>query len=794
MLTRTRVVATAVAAVALVTVGTVVAPAATSAESPANAPAGAAHAPEHGSRHGSRHRQFEIEVLSSPPESVSGGDARIEISAPPGVPTYAVRVYVNGDNVTGDFAGERRSRTLEGVIDGLPVGDSEIRVVARGWPWRRSAQAKLTITNHPITGPMFSGPQQQPFLCSDAGDRANAELGPAVDSDCSVDTVTSFLYKNTGGSLLPYDPAAPRPADMATTTTMDGDTVDFIVRWERGTINRFIYSIAMLSPHDQAVDSPDLSAWNDRLIYYFQGGVGIGHYQGDPSRSRMLYDYGLSQGYAVAYSTGTKTGEHYNLELGGETAIMVKDRFVTAYGDPDYTVGVGGSGGGIQQYVYAQNHAGLIDAGIPQYSYPDMVTQTIHVGDCELLERWIDMELLAGSTKWADWNNREWLEGMNASNEVTNPAGAVMPPGYPAGASECIRSWRGLSPLTLNPNFGTAPGISPADQASTHWTHFDDLVNIYGINPDDGYANTTIDNVGVQYGLQALVDGNITSDEFVRLNAQAGSWKNEPDLVQEGCPILSQLCAGVDPTVSPPVPGVYPNQIDPWSWRNQTYQPGMTDPAPRREADPGAIEAAFESGMVNHGDIQIPMIDWRNYLERELDMHNSHQSFAGRQRLLDFDGDASNQVIWFTDVEFGGPRFDQTPMAFQVIDEWMRNIEARPWRGIARNKPAAAVDSCFDSSGNLMYAGDDASAGILDDRPAGACTQQFPVYSTSRIVAGAPITGDVFKCVLQPIDDAIAAGLYGGTTFSPVQLAQLHAVFPDGVCDYTKGDARRPDR
>ena len=29
-------------------------------------------------------------------------------------------------------------------------------------------------------------------------------------------------------------------------------------------------------------------------------------------------------------------------------------------------------------------------------------------------------------------------------------------------------------------------------------------------------------------------------------------------------------------------------------------------------------------------------------------MHNSHQSFAARQRLLNYDGDASNQVIWFT--------------------------------------------------------------------------------------------------------------------------------------------------
>src|SRR5690606_24028735 len=116
---------------------------------------------------------------------------------------------------------------------------------------------------------------------------------------------------------------------MATTTTTDGATVDFVIRWERGTINRFIYSIAMLAPTSQS-DAPDLSAWNKRLVYSFQGGVGIGHYQGNPSRSALFYDYGLANGYAVVYSTANKTGEHYNLQLGGETAIMVKDRFVTA--------------------------------------------------------------------------------------------------------------------------------------------------------------------------------------------------------------------------------------------------------------------------------------------------------------------------------------------------------------------------------------------------------------------------------------------------------------------------------
>ena len=69
---------------------------------------------------------------------------------------------------------------------------------------------------------------------------------------------------------------------------------------------------------------------------------------------------------------------------------MTKEEFIERYGVPLYTVGVGGSGGAIQQYVYGQNHPGLLDAGIPQYSYPDMVTQTIHVGDCELLENFMD--------------------------------------------------------------------------------------------------------------------------------------------------------------------------------------------------------------------------------------------------------------------------------------------------------------------------------------------------------------------------------------------------------------------
>ena len=729
--------------------------------------------------------EITVEVLSSPAEYVSGGDARILVDVPRPIPLRRVKIRLNGEDVTAAFHRIRGQRALEGVVTNLNVGDNVLEASAhRG---RLRTKTELILTNHDRRGPIFSGPQQTPFLCADDGDRANAELGPAIDADCSTETVVSFKYRTTSDAWVDYDPTAPRPADMAQTTTLDGDTVDFIVRWERGTINRFIYSIAVLSPDAQDAAQPDLSAWNKRLIYYFQGGVAIGRYQGDPSRSRMLYPHGLSLGYAVAYSTGTKTGTHYNLQVGGETAIMVKDRFVSAYGNPDYTVGVGGSGGGIQQYIYAQNHPGLIDAGVPQRSYPDMITQTIHVGDCELLERWIDLRVLAGDPKWVDWQSRAQLEGMNASNDVNNPFLPLLPPGFPSGSSECINGWRGLSPLVLNPLFGTAPGITPEDQVSTEWTHFADAINIYGV-ADDGFAASPWDNVGVQYGLQALRTGFLTIEEFLDLNANAGSWKNEPDMVQEGCPFLPcpdpSSLAGL-----PPFPDIYPNVIDPWSWRNMALSPdGGQTPAPRKEADPGAIEAAYDSGLVNRGDVQIPLIDVRDYLEGVLDMHNSHQSFAARQRLLNFDGDASNQIIWF--AQPGG--FDPTPRAFEVIDEWMANIARRPWKSIKANRPEAATDTCYAADGSIIHAGVDAWDGILDSWPEGPCTQIMPPFATSRIVAGGPITGDIFKCHLIPVADAIAGGIYGPVELDDAQQTRLEAIFPSGVCDYTRGDARRP--
>jgi hypothetical protein len=726
---------------------------------------------------------FAIDVLSSPATMVTGGDALVRITIPRTVPLHKATVLRNGTDITKTLRLDTGERTLTGLVTGLALGPNRLFVDSNGLGHGRPT-AELTLVNHPTTGPIFSGPQQQPFVCKTVSQGLGQPLADNQDGvgmpttggwskDCSANRVVEFLYRTTGGQFRAL-PAGPLPADAATTTTSDGRTVPYVVRREKGTINRFIYSISMLAPPGEPAAAPDLSLWNGRLIYSFEGGVAVGYNQGTLGGGH-LYHPGLSKGYAVVYSTGTRTNVHYNMVLGGETAIMTKERFVEGYGVPAYTVGVGGSGGGIQQYLYGQNHKGVVlDAAIPQYSYPDMATQTIHVGDCELLEHYMDVTA-AANPKWATWQNRTWLEGMAAWNHLPN----VYRGGAP-GLTECINGWRGLTPLAMNPLFGSAGAeqalYPPAVMAAVKWTHWDDVRNVYGVDAA-GYGRSTWDNVGVQYGLEALQDGKITPAEFLHLNATVGGWKESKDMVQEGCPFISALCSN-------------PAQFDPWSRRQMLLSPdGGATPAPRKEGDLQAIRAAYEHGLVFRGDIDIPIIDWRHYLERELDMHNAHQSFAARQRMLNFDGDASNGVIWFTD----GPRvFDQTPQALAVIDEWMANIRANPGRSVAANRPAGAVDACFNSDGSQIAAGAGVWNGILDSEAAGTCTERFPLYSTSRIVAGGPIEGGVYKCALRPVAQAVADGTYGDWAPSAAEVARLQQIFPTGVCDYSKPDVGRP--
>jgi hypothetical protein len=766
-----------------------------------------------------------IEVLSSAPDQVTGGDARVAVHVPAQLEPERIQVRLNGRDVTDAF--DVDGHRLEGVIDGMRVGRNQL--VARQAGRGPAMPERLTLINHPASGPIFSGSQQQPFVCT----TARFGLGqPLIDNqdaigipvaaededgnyprdgrgyptaeaeiigwskDCGAETDVRWLALTTAGEWTPWAPGEPLPSDVARAGVMDGPSdVPFLVRQERGTSNRFIYSIATLVDPDD----PDSPLWNDRLVFSLQGGVAIGRTQGNVSQSAQLRVDVLERGYAVVNSTGLRTNTHYNLQLGGETALMLKERFIVANGVPRYTIGVGGSGGAIQQYVYAQNHPGLLDALVPQYSYPDMVTQAIHIGDCELLEYYMDV-VDADNPKWRQPAYRQALQGLNVVHEPQNwSEGDIQRFNLLAqvyllfevplientetspllsGQGECRKGWAGLLPLAMNPTFTNVSDLDKLAQPidDVEWTHWADLINIYGTD-ETGFARVPWDNVGVPYGLQAFVDGVIDHDEFVDLNAMVGGWVATADMVAEGFPF----------TTSIPTPATF----DPWSRRNATAVDG--DVRPRTEGDLLAIERAHTSGMVFRGDIEVPIIDWRHYLEHELDMHNSHQSFAVRQRMLDAKGAADNHVIWFTDAR-PFTQFDQTMQAFAVLDEWLLNLEADPSLSVAEAKPAAAVDTCFRTDGSLWHSGDDVWSGILDGGPAGACTEQFPIFSTSRIEAGAPINGDVFKCVTKPLADALTDGTFGerGDGFTAEHVERLERTFPDGVCDRSMPPVRGP--
>lgn len=632
----------------------------------------------------------------------------------------------------------------------------------------------------------------------------------------------------------------------------------FIIRRERGEINRFLYSIAALAPCSEAAttpitQTPSTDLWNGRVAFHFGGGVGIGHFQGRINGGNSLYTQELQRGYAVLYSTGTASSFHYNLLLGGRTAVQTKAHFVSVYGEPTYTVGVGGSGGGIQQYVYGQNHPGLLDGGVPQYAYPDMVTQTIHIGDCELLEHYFE-KTDRTNPRWSTVENRIPVMGLNAETAPTNKSGSgaqwwglyrmYEALGYraPIGGgnlqgpalTECRAAWTGLTPSAMNPSFQTISAmdrIEGYDLSEVEFTHWADAAEAYGVD-EDGWTRVPWGNEGIQYGLRALTEGRLTPAEFLRLNALIGSWKNTGDQVPEGVPFSLAAIPGINVTAEitklladardPAKVDQVRADFDPWSSRNMRLSPDGVTPAPRRAGDPIAIRNAVETGHVFSGitpgttdPVDIPFIDWRHYLERELDMHNTHQSFAVRQRIINAQGNYDNHLVWFTD---GRPRqaWDQTPQAFDVLERWITTMKANPslTAGQARaalldnnwdDRIGPLTDACFSTQGQLQYAGDDAWDGILNDEDTGRCLTEgdYTIYTSSRIEAGAPITGDVFGCgasdlqaPLISVEEAAARGFYGLWQPSAAQLDRLREIFPTGVCDfpnfYAPGEAPNP--
>ncbi|MCZ6871586.1 MAG: DUF6351 family protein [Gammaproteobacteria bacterium] len=623
------------------------------------------------------------------------------------------------------------------------------------------------------------------FVVEDDGDKTDEIIG--FRKDCLIPTRASYFYKVNGTKRKFRRYSEKVDPQFVEQVTIDGREVPFIIRLERGSINRFIYALAVLADPSRPLDQPSKDYWNGKLIYYFRGGVGIGKRQGDvtpatPIKRRVAE---LARGYAVAYSSGNHTVNHYNMWLAAHTAAMVKAQFVGVYGEPDYTVGLGESGGAIQQYLIAQNLPGLLDGIIPIYSYPDMVTQTIWVLDCELLEYYFD-ETDRRNARWREPENRTLVLGLSAQRGARNVFAkfdnfarvmSLRMPRVRRGATECSMAWRGLTPLTNNPTFYHEPyRFSREISEGERFSHWHDLKNFYGVD-EYGYARRTHDNVGVQYGLHSLASGVLTPEEFLHLNANVGGWKHPKDLEPERFWFFSDERSL--------------RKVSIWSQHNM--RPALANGVrPRDEGDIGAIRAAYLSGQVFLGTIDLPIIDVRHYLDKKLDMHHSFASFSSRLRLEAGNGHSDNMIVWMSDYPY-----DPTPQALDVMDEWIKNIRRRAAtprnypRTVVESRPAAAVDACLDKQGRLIDRGEGVWNGKWNGRPDGSCMARYPIFQSPRNVAGEPFEGDVFKCAVQSVESALAKGLYGKADISS-HLPRLKEIFPRGVCDYSKPDQGRP--
>jgi hypothetical protein len=432
-----------------------------------------------------------ISVSNPRPGLVSGGDVLIRVRVPAGVQASDVRVTADGSDVTPSFQ-VQPDGSLLGLVTGLQPGPHRLTATAH----RRFAE--LTVTDHPVTGPVFSGRQQLPFFCQ----TTSFGLAASVQPDCSAPAQVSYAYFTTAGAFRPLADPSSRPADLAT-ATVNGTAVPYIVRVETGTIDRAVYQTAALyDGQNPSPLRPDTS-WNGKLVYTFGGGCNSGFHQGT-STGGVLSNLFLGQGYAVASSSLNVLDNNCSTIISAEAAMMVKEHFIDTYGPVRFTIGWGGSGGAIQQYEIADSYPGILDGIIPGISFPDPLTTAGPVTDCRLLD--------------------QFFAGPGASFTAAQQQAIG---GY-SDYTTC-RSWD-----KTFANRSTATGsCNPAIPVSVQWNPVtnpngvicnsnEQIVNQVGTDPETGFPNSPLDNTGVQYGLAALTSGAITPAQFAELNADIG--------------------------------------------------------------------------------------------------------------------------------------------------------------------------------------------------------------------------------------------------------------------------------
>ena len=663
-----------------------------------------------------------ISVLSNRADLISGGDALVAVSPPPGADASDLRVRLNGTNVTGQFALRRNGR-FEALLSGLRLGANRLVANVAGSP---GTAAELRIANHRNGGPVFSGPQLQPWVCQPT----------AVDAQCNQPADYELTYMPADGSgFKPYDPDNP-PTDVADTTTDEGRTVPYIVRTETGYQNRDQYRIAIL--YDPAKGSAPWApprGWNDKLLIHHGASCGIDHGSGEAPG--VADDAALSRGFAVMSTALDNAGHNCNLITQAESLVMAKERLVEQYGPIRYTIGTGCSGGSLTQQQVANAYPGIYQGILPQCSFPDAWSTGQQLVDYHLIRLYLE-------------NPTRWAPGV-----AWTPLQIAAVEGHPNHVNSVVLDslyWTALGDPT-NPCAGVtdAQRYDPdSNPGGTRCTLADVMINVLGPRPPAlwgpqeqaigrGFAGLPLDNVGVQYGLDALRAGTITTAQFVDLNAAVGG-------------------ATID---SVPV-------------------------EPRFAASQPALRRSYRSGAVNSANNmdRVAIIDLRGPDPGAF--HDAYRSWAIRARLEREHGTYANHVIWFGQTPLlGDPQY--TTQGLVAMDRWLAAVDADrreiPLASkIIANRPADIQDRCSSVDG--VEAIEVPGIGRV-------CTLDAvqTKFGTPRTVAGESIATDTQKCALRPL----VRSDYYPIEFSDAQWEELETAFPTGVCDYTRAGVDQSD-
>jgi hypothetical protein len=721
----------------------------------------------------------DILVLSNRADLISGGDALVEVVVPPGIiqaiqsgGNVKLKASLNSVPLPGDVLSLRPNGRVIGLVTGLKLGQNVLTVQTPG------KTMSIVITNHPISGPVFSGGAQlQPWICATSASKSVTVVAPRdpslsgttatrvsglssdpVDAQCDTPTQFSYYYYpaakvGTGCTLtitganpcfVAYNPAArPADADIADFTNDRGDTVKSLLRLEKGTINRVIYQVlGYFDPAKPWQPWAPQTGWNGKLMWKMGAATSANRFEAPPSAGAVFDVNALSAGFIVANSSSTEHSQNNNELLAAETMMMVKEHIIEAYGEIRYTMSDGCSGGSMMQTTIATVMPGLLDGMQPSCSYPDAVSTWIETKDCGLLRA--DYFATPNGSLLTE-AQRAAISGHPSSNYCNTWVTSFLPQFLPTNTGNCGAGFPAsiVYDPTLRRN-GVRCDTDGGPQ-EPQWGTFVD---------SDGNTKTKLpyDNVGVQYGLRALQDGVISADEFVRLNEGVGSFDNDRN----------------------------------WSGGNPA---SPIVPAPRHIAQTDVLPTIYESGIITDGKqlAKVAIIDLRAF-DLNPNIHMPWRSFSERDRLDRANGTHANQVIRAFRTVNGGitPGPAGVRQSFLMMDRWLANIEADTSatpveQKVINNKPADVNDACFNSAGAtdsdlLVDVGLDSDACLV-----GAIAKNM---KSPRVVSGGPLAENVFKCQLKSLN--LSDPDYQGIAFTPDQAARLAAVFPNGVCDWTK--------